>query len=81
MDETTFEERFAAARALAAEGRDEQALARLRELAADFPREPRAHAALGSLLDSLGQGAEAIPGYRRALELGLSGDDLSPAFP
>ena len=58
------------------EGRAEDALAAARALVERYPDDPRAHFEYGGALDYQGREAEAVGPYRRAQELGLSGDDL-----
>lgn len=74
------EARLAAGRVLTRDDRHAEALAHFRELAARHPAEPRAHYELASTLDRLDREGEAIPRYRRAIALGLAGDDLARAF-
>ena len=63
--------------ALSRAGRAEAAIARFRRLVERFPDEPRAHFALGGAHDAAGHEAEAVGPYRRAMELGLAGEDVA----
>ena len=62
--------------ALNREGRPEEALAAAQGLVERYPDTPRAHFEYAGALDYQGREAEAVAPYRRAQELGLSGDDL-----
>ena len=62
--------------ALNREGRAEEALAAAQGLVERYPDNPRAHFEYAGALDYQGREAEAVAPYRRAQELGLSGDDL-----
>lgn len=58
------------------EGRSEEALAAARALVDRYPDDPRAYFEYGGALDYQGRETEAVEPYRKAQELGLSGDDL-----
>ena len=58
-------------------GREDEAIAHFRQLVERHPGDPRTHFEFGGSLDAAGREAEAIAEYRRAIELGLSGDDVS----
>jgi tetratricopeptide (TPR) repeat protein len=62
--------------ALNREGRWDEALAIVESLVARYPDDPRAHFEYAGALDFQGREAEAVAPYRKAQELGLSGDDL-----
>jgi Flp pilus assembly protein TadD len=68
--------RIAEGRALSRAGRDEDAIASFQRLVEEFPEEPRAHFELAGTYDYVGREAEAVAPYRRAMELGLIGDDV-----
>ena len=71
---------FAAAvtegRALSRSGRSEVAIEHFRRLMERHPDSPRAHFELAGAFDSAGLAAEAVAPYRRAMELGLAGEDV-----
>lgn len=69
-------DQIAAGEALQAAGRAEDAIAHFLSLAVRHPDHPQVIFALGGAYDSTGYESEAIPHYRRALTLGLAGDDL-----
>lgn len=71
-----FDEAVARSWFLNREGRGDEALAIVRDLVASDPGNPRAHFEYAGALDYLGREADAVLPYRRAQELGLSGDDL-----
>lgn len=56
--------------------KDEEAIAHFVKLAEQYPNDPRVIFELGGAYDSAGYEAEAIPQYRRAIDLGLSGEFL-----
>lgn len=58
------------------EGHEAEALAVAEALVAAYPDHPRAQFEYAGALDYQGREAEAVASYRRAQELGLSGDDL-----
>lgn len=62
--------------ALNREGRSDEALAIVKALVERYPDDARAHFEYAGALDYQGREAEAVEPYRRAQELGLSGDDL-----
>lgn len=72
----TFDADVTRSWALIREGRADEALAILQELVERYPDDPRAHFEYAGALDFLGREEEAVAPYRRAQELGLSGDDL-----
>lgn len=74
-----FDREIARSQALNQEERWDDALAVVAALVERYPEEPRAHFAYAGVLDFQGREAEAMAPYRRAQELGLSGDDL-PRF-
>jgi tetratricopeptide (TPR) repeat protein len=53
-----------------------EAMAILLDLAKKHPRDPRVNYLLAGTYDTQGMEAEAIPYYERALDNGLSGDEL-----
>jgi tetratricopeptide (TPR) repeat protein len=71
-----FDAEVARSWALNREGRAEEALAIVNGLVERYPNNPRAHFEYAGALDFQGREAEAVAPYRRAQELGLSGDDL-----
>ncbi len=71
-----FDAEVARGWALNREGRADEALAVVQALVERFPDNPRAHFEYAGALDNQGREAEAVAPYRRAQELGLSGDDL-----
>ena len=81
MPETTdLERRVVAGWDLFREGREDEAIESFRRLAEEHPNDPRAHFEFGSVFDAAGHESEAIPPYRRALELGLQGDYVPRAL-
>ncbi len=75
-----FEDRVAAGRLLAREGRGEAAIAHFQELVSREPDNPRAHYELACAYDREGREEEALLPYRQAFALGLSGEDLASAY-
>lgn len=75
-DHTDLEREIAAGWDLFGAGNEDDAVAHFRRLAERHPGEPRAHFEFGGSLDAAGREAEAIPEYRRAIELGLADDDV-----
>jgi tetratricopeptide (TPR) repeat protein len=73
---SNFDAEVARSWALNREGRAEEALAIVKGLVERYPDNPRAHFEYAGALDFQGREAEAVAPYRRAQELGLSGDDL-----
>ena len=68
--------RLAAGRALARDGQGAAAIGHFRGIVADHPDDPRAHFELAGAFDSQGYAEEAVGPYRRAMALGLAGDDV-----
>jgi len=68
---------IAAGEALSRADRGDEAIAHFRGLVERYPDEPRAHFALGGAFDSAGHAAAAVEPYRRAMALGLSGEDVA----
>jgi tetratricopeptide (TPR) repeat protein len=66
--------------ALSRAQRYDEAIAHFRQLAEQYPDEPRAYFEYGGAFDSAGYEAEAIPHYYRAMALGLTGDDLPAVY-
>lgn len=77
--QSSFAEDAAKIRLLNREERWEEALAAAAALVERFPDDPRAHFEYAGALDYQGREMEAVAPYRKALALGLSGDDL-PLF-
>jgi tetratricopeptide (TPR) repeat protein len=71
-----FDAEVARSWALNREGKADEALAIVESLVARYPDNPRAHFEYAGALDFQGREKEAVAPYRRAQELGLSGDDL-----
>jgi Flp pilus assembly protein TadD len=63
---------IASARQLARDGDGGGAIARMRELVAAYPDDPRAHYELACAFDREGREEDAVAPYKRALDLGLS---------
>lgn len=61
---------------LETEGNEAAAIAYFQRLVAQYPDDARVQFETGGAYDFAGQEAEAIPHYRRAIELGLLEDDL-----
>lgn len=61
--------------ALENDGTETEAIAYFQELVAQYPDNARVQFETGGAYDFAGQEAEAIPHYRRAIELGLSDED------
>jgi Flp pilus assembly protein TadD len=76
-DPADLDAAIAAGEALSLAGREDDAIAHFRDLVERHPVEPRAHFALAGAYDYAGREAEAIAPYRRAMALGLSGDDVA----
>ena len=74
--DSRFETTVAEGRALSRSGRSEEAILHFRRLAERYPDRPRAHFELAGAFDSAGLAAEAVAPYRRAMELGLAGEDV-----
>jgi tetratricopeptide (TPR) repeat protein len=66
--------------ALRREGKKQESNHLLKELVKEFPEDPIVHYQCAWSYDLLGMEREAIPCYERAIELGLSGDDLEGAL-
>ena len=75
-----FEARVIAGNQLEHAGTDDEAIEHFRLLLADYPNEPRAHYEDGGAFDSAGREHEAIPLYRKAIEMGLSGEYLPKVY-
>ncbi|MEZ4670399.1 MAG: tetratricopeptide repeat protein [Anaerolineae bacterium] len=75
-----FEARVTAGNDLERAGQDDAAIEHFRLFVADYPDEPRAHFEYGGAFDSAGREAEAIPHYKKAMEMGLSGEFLPKAY-
>jgi tetratricopeptide (TPR) repeat protein len=71
-----LETTIAKAKALRKEDELEQSLELLESLLAEYPDNPQVIFEVGGAFDVLGEEAEAIPHYKRAIEEGLEGDDL-----
>ncbi len=80
QDGLSFEEMLRAGRTLRREGQAERAVEHFGRLAERYPNRAVAHLELASTLDNLGREAEAIPSYRRALELHLPDEDAIKAL-
>ena len=63
--------------ALSRARRGEEAITHFRRLVERYPDEPRTHFALAGAFDHGGMEAEAVAPYRRAMGLGLAGNELS----
>jgi Flp pilus assembly protein TadD len=61
---------------LARAGESAAAIEHFQALVGRCPNEPRAHFELAGALDFAGREAEAVAPYRRAMALGLAGDDV-----
>ena len=73
-------EQLAAALRLRDKGQHENALNILLDLHSLFPENPTVNYHCAASCDALGKEAEAIPFYERAIQRGLSGDDLRGAL-
>lgn len=80
QDDLSFEEMLRAGRTLRREGQAGRAVEHFGRLAERYPNRAVAHLELASSLDNLGREAEAIPSYRRALELHLPDEDAIKAI-
>ncbi len=76
MAASDFEAQVATGHALSRDGRGEAAIVHFQRLVERYPHEPRAHFALAGAFDHEGREAEAVAPYRRAMELGLAGDEV-----
>src|SRR5919112_1053596 len=71
-----FDREVARIWALSRENRGNEALALALSLVERYPDDPRSHFEYAGVLDFQGREADAVAPYRRAQELGLSGDDV-----
>jgi cyanophycin synthetase len=71
----TLDEAIDTGRALEREGSEQQAIEHFRVLLAAYPDDARVEFEMAGAYDFAGFEAEAIPHYRRAIDLGLSGED------
>jgi Flp pilus assembly protein TadD len=71
-----FDREVAQIWALNREDRGNEALKLAASLVEQFPNDPRSHFEYAGVLDFQGRETDAVAPYRRAQELGLSGDDL-----
>jgi tetratricopeptide (TPR) repeat protein len=75
-----FEARIAIGNTLEREGKDDEAIAHFKALLDEYPDQPRAHFEYAGAFDSAGREAEAVPHYRRAMEMGLPEEILAQAY-
>lgn len=75
-----IETRIAEGRALEKEGSEQAAIDYFRKLADEYPDNARVEFEFGGAFDFAGYESDAIPHYRRAIELGLSGEDLPRVY-
>jgi tetratricopeptide (TPR) repeat protein len=75
-----LETRIAAGRALEKEGSEQEAIDYFRKLVKEVPDNARVEFEFAGAYDFAGFEADAIPHYRRAIELGLSGEDLPRVY-
>ncbi len=73
-------QKLAAGRALEKEGAEQEAIDYFHKLADEYPDNPLVEFEFGGAYDFAGQESEAIPHYRRAIELGLPDDELARAY-
>jgi predicted Zn-dependent protease len=73
-------EQLAAALRLRDKGKAQEALQLLLDLYASFPDNPLVNYHCAATHDALGKEKEAIPFYERAIQHGLTGDELRGAF-
>lgn len=78
--DTTIDDQVRQAVALRDTGADEEARARLLALVAEYPDHAAANLQSAWTHDKLGLEEEAVPFYERAIDLGLSREDLEPAL-
>ena len=69
-----------AGNALERSGKPMEAIKHFRHLAEQYPDNPRVIFEYGGAYDFAGYEAQAIPLYRKAMQLGLSGDDLPRVY-
>jgi predicted Zn-dependent protease len=79
-DQDPIETEIAAGHMLLDAGQAEKAVEHLRALVGRFPRDPRTHFALASMLDGEDREAEAIPVYAEAIRLRPTGELLARAY-
>lgn len=80
MSTIHFEDRLSNAISLRESGDARGALELLEDLRRESPNDSRINLQCGWALDSLGSERDAVPFYERAIELGLSGEDLRHAL-
>lgn len=78
--DTRIEDQVNRAVALRTQGKDEEARSLLVALVGDHPDHAAANLQCAWTHDKLGLEAEAVPFYERAIELGLTSDDLESAL-
>lgn len=78
--EVSVEDRLSEAIALREQGQLEGARTLILELYAEHPDDARVNLQCAWIHDRLGLETEAVPYYERALDVGLSGDDLHHAL-
>jgi len=76
----TLQEKLASAIKLRESEKHEEARQLLLELHFSFPNDPQVNYQCAWIHDLLGSEREAIPFYERAIQTGLSGDDLKSAL-
>jgi len=77
---TTLQEELASAIHLRETGKHQEARQRLLELHNEFPNDPQVNYQSAWIHDLLGLEREAIPFYEKAIQAGLTGDDLKSAL-
>ena len=75
-----FQDKLASAIKLRESEKHEEARQLLLELHSEFPEDPQVNYQCAWIHDLLGLEREAIPFYEKAIETGLSGDDLKSAL-
>src|SRR5215211_769826 len=76
----TLQEKLASAIKLRESENHEEACQLLLELYSEFPEDPQVNYQCAWIHDLLGREREAIPFYEKAIQIGLSGDDLKSAL-
>ena len=80
MSMNDFDQLAAVGRQLERDSKDDEAIEYFRNMLEQFPNDPRAYFEYAGSFDSAGKEAEAIPLYRKAIEMGLSGEYLPQVY-